>query len=284
MKIGIGMPNQVRNVRASVIPEWARRAERFGFSSVGTVGRIVYPGVMDTVALAAAAGATTSIGLMSNVLLGPVWPAALLAKEVAGIDAVSGGRLTLGVGLGGRPDDFVVDGLGARGTGKRLDADIEVYKSVWRGTPPAGSDQPMVTEHAREIPLLLGGAVQASFDRVARVGDGYIAGSLPPAMVAPNFEGVRTAWKEADRDGEPYLVAIAYFGFTDVDTGRGNVHDYYSSMGPEVADLLASNVRVDTDGVRELVRAFADLGVDELIFEPATDDLNEITLLAEAVL
>ena len=75
MKIGIGLPNQVRNVRPTVIPEWARRSEEAGFSSLGTVGRIAYPGVMDTVALAAAAGATTTIGLISNILIAPVWPA-----------------------------------------------------------------------------------------------------------------------------------------------------------------------------------------------------------------
>lgn len=86
---------------------------------------------MDTVALAAAAGATSTIGLLTTVLLGPVWPSVILAKEAASIDAVSGGRFTLGLGLGGRPDDFVVEGLGPRGTGKRLDADIEMFRRVW---------------------------------------------------------------------------------------------------------------------------------------------------------
>lgn len=284
MKIGIGIPNQVRNVRASVIPEWARRSEQLGFSTLGTVGRMVYPGVMDTVALAAAAGATTSVGLLSTVLTGPVWPAAFLAKEVAGIDEVSGGRLTLGVGLGGRPEDFLVEDLGARGTGKRLDEDIEVYRSVWRGTPPAGCDLPLVTEHAREIPLLFGGAAQASFDRVARTGEGYIAGSLPPAMVAPSLDGMRAAWKDAGRDGHPYLVAIAYFAFDEAGRGGENLHHYYASLGSEFADFLVSNINTGADAVKESVRAFADLGVDELILHPTTDDLDEITRLAEAVL
>ena len=58
MKIGIGLPNQVRNVRARVIPDWASQAEKSGFSTLGTVGRVAYPSVMDTIALAAAAGAT----------------------------------------------------------------------------------------------------------------------------------------------------------------------------------------------------------------------------------
>ncbi|MEV4130425.1 LLM class flavin-dependent oxidoreductase, partial [Nocardia sp. NPDC049707] len=86
MRIGIGLPNQVRNVRSSIIPAWAERAEEAGFVSVGTVGRYAYPGVADTVALAAAAAVTSRVELISGVLLGPTWPAPLLAKELAGID------------------------------------------------------------------------------------------------------------------------------------------------------------------------------------------------------
>lgn len=80
MKVGIGLPNQVRGVQPMVIPGWAAQAEEAGFSTLGSVGRVAYPG---------------SIGLLSTVLLGPAWPPVLLAKETAGIDAVSGGRLTL---------------------------------------------------------------------------------------------------------------------------------------------------------------------------------------------
>src|ERR1700752_4194092 len=108
MKIGIGLPNQIRDVDPGVIPGWARRAETAGFSSLATIGRIAYPGVMDTVALAAAAAVTTRIGLTSTVVITTVWPPVLLAKELAGIGGVSGGRLTLGVGIGGNgQDDFV---------------------------------------------------------------------------------------------------------------------------------------------------------------------------------
>lgn len=284
MRIGIGLPNQIGDVRAPVIPGWARRAEELGFSTVGTSGRLAYPGVMDTVALAAAAGATTSVGLMSTVLLSPVWPAELFAKEVAGIDEVSGGRLTLGVGIGGRQDDYLVEGLGVRGRGNRLDRDIEVYESVWRGETPAGCGHPLVTEYAREIPLLFGGRVQATFDRVARFGNGYVTAALPPTMVAPTLEDVRTTWKGADREGEPYLVAVAYFAFADAEAGRENVRDYYTSLGAETAGFLAANVSVGADAVRGTVRAFADLGVDELLLNPTTDDLDEVTRLAEAVL
>lgn len=78
----------------------------------------------DTVALAAAAGATTTIGLLNAVLLAPTWPRALPAREVAGIDGVSDGRLTLGVGVGSREDEFTVPGHDRHGRGGRLEADL----------------------------------------------------------------------------------------------------------------------------------------------------------------
>ena len=95
----------------------------------------------------------------------------------------------------------------------------------------------------RQVPLMFGGMVPAAFDRVARWGEGYIGGSLPPSMVAPAFQGVRTAWKNAGREGTPRLVAIAYFALGDIDKGRGNVWDYYISAGDEAARLITGGVK-----------------------------------------
>ena len=284
MKIGIGLPNQVRGTRPTVIPGWASRAEQAGFSTLGTVGRIAYPGVMDTVALAAAAATTTSIGLLSNIMLGPVWPPVLLAKETAAIDAISGGRLILGLGVGIRPDDFVVDGLGPGGRGQRFDQDLGVYRNVWKGEPVGGGPNPAVTSEAREIPLVFGGAVPASFERVARWGIGYVGGSVPAPMVAPAFEGTRAAWAKAGREGSPYLVAIAYFALGDTEQGQANVWDYYSISGDETARFITGAVAVEPAQIKDTVAAFADIGADELILNPAVGDLEEITRLADIVL
>ena len=284
MKIGIGLPNQVRGTRPTVIPDWAARAEQAGFSTLGTVGRIAYPGVMDTVALAAAAGATTSIGLFSNIMLGPVWPPVLLAKETAAIDEVSGGRLTLGLGVGIRPDDFVVDGLGVAGRGRRFDHDLGIYRDVWKGEPVGGGPNPAVTPEAREIPLVFGGAVPAAFERVARWGTGYVGGSVPAPMVAPAFEATRAAWTNAGREGSPYLIAIAYFALGDAERGRSNVWDYYSIGGDEIARLITDGVSAGPEQVKDTVAAFAGMGADELILNPTVGDTEEITRLADIVL
>jgi alkanesulfonate monooxygenase SsuD/methylene tetrahydromethanopterin reductase-like flavin-dependent oxidoreductase (luciferase family) len=284
VKIGIGIPNQVRNVDPRIVGPWAAAAEEAGFSTLGTVGRIAYPGMADTVALAVAAGATSRIGLFSNVLLGPPWPAALLAKEIAGIDGASGGRLTLGLGIGGRADDFVVDGLPMKGLGKRMDADLEVYRSVWAGEPVGGGTNAAVPAGTRQVPLMFGGIAPAALARMARHGIGYGGASFPASMVAPSFDAARAAWKEAGRDGQPKLTAIAYFAFDDYATGRANVYDYYSVAGDQIAGMVADNTSFGADRVRETMKAFEELGADELIFNATVPDLDQITKLAEVVL
>jgi len=284
VKIGIGLPNQVRDVEPTVIPQWARLAEEAGFSTLGSVGRIAYPGLMDTVALAGAAAVTERIGLISNVMLTGVWPPALIAKEVAGIDGMSGGRLSLGIGIGGREDDFVAEGAGPKGLGKRMDRDLEVYRSVWAGEPVGGGTNPAVPPGTRQVPMLFGGGAPAAFARMAKWGEGYIGPSLPAAMIGDLFDAARAAWQDAGREGGPRLVAIAYFALGDVEHGKNGVADYYANLGEQGTALLASGVRGTADEVREAVRAFADLGADELVFNPTSDDVKEVARLAEIVL
>jgi alkanesulfonate monooxygenase SsuD/methylene tetrahydromethanopterin reductase-like flavin-dependent oxidoreductase (luciferase family) len=284
LKIGIGLPNQVRNVDPRVLPEWAAKAEEAGFSTLGTVGRFAYPGVSDTVALATAAAVTSRIGLLSQVLVAPSWPPRLLAKEVAGIDGVSGGRLTLGIGVGMRADDFPNEGLGLSGRGKRLDDDLEVYRGVWDGEPVGDGPNPAVTEGTRRVPLLFGAMSEVAIRRAARHGDGYIGGSVPAGMVTESFVAARAAWVEAGRAEAPRLVAIAYFAIGDVDQGRASVHDYYSFGGPDLAGLISGSLSGGAEEIRDTVKSFEDIGADELVLGPAVADLDEISRLADVVL
>lgn len=284
MKIGIGLPNQVHDVRADVIPTWARKAEEAGFSSVGTIGRLAYPGVMDTVALAAAAGATSTIGLVSTVMLAPIWPSKLLAKELAGIQGVSGGRLTVGIGMGGRPDDFVVEGLTDKGIGKRMNSALEDWRDMWTGKPVGGGTNPGVPGGSIDVPLLFGGFAPAALERMVKWGQGYVGAAMPPEQLAQIFDSVRAAWQQHGREGSPRIVVITYFGLTDIEKGRANERNYYAFGGPEMAEGVAAGILDSADAIKSALKAYEDLGADELILHPTTDNIDEIARLADAAL
>src|SRR3954463_16261057 len=111
MDVGIGLPNAVRGVDRRGIVEWAQRAEEAGFSTLGTIDRIVYPNYESLIALAAAAAVTERIGLATDILIAPLRRStALLAKQAATVDSLSGGRLVLGLAPGGREDDYEISG------------------------------------------------------------------------------------------------------------------------------------------------------------------------------
>lgn len=284
MKIGIGLPNAVRDVHAEVIPRWARSAEEAGFASLGTIGRIAYPGVMDTVALAAAAAVTSRIGLVTSVLLSPAWPPVLLAKEAANIDALSGGRLVLGIGLGARDDDYVDDARGPKRRGPRLDDDLEVYRKVWRGETVGIAQNPFVPKGTREVPIVFGGGAPKTFRRIVKHGAGYIAAALPPAVAEGAYEQTRKAWADAGREGPPRLMAITYFGLADPDASRAGIADYYAFLGPDISQQIAQGVHVTPQAVKDVAKAFQDIGCDELIYCLGNDVGDEVKRLADVML
>src|SRR5213592_465091 len=134
MEIGIGLPATVPGVGRDDLLAWARRAEERGFSSLGTIDRLVYPNFEPLVALAAAAAVTERVRLTTDILLAPLrGNGAVLAKQAATVDALSNGRLTLGIAVGGRPDDFEAAGVPFHERGALMDDMLDEMKQVWAG-------------------------------------------------------------------------------------------------------------------------------------------------------
>src|SRR5947209_12382045 len=139
MEVGIGLPNAVRGVDRPGIVEWARRAEQAGFSSLGAIDRIAYPNYESLIVLAAAGAVTERIELVTDILIAPLRSnTALLAKQAATIDSLSGGRLTLGLAVGGRPDDFELSGVEFQRRGQIFEQQLAEMTSIWRGESTVG--------------------------------------------------------------------------------------------------------------------------------------------------
>src|SRR3954468_5793547 len=134
MEIGIGLPATIPGVTRDELTEWARRADAGTFSTLGTIDRIVYPNYEPLIALAAAAAVTERIRLTTAILIGPLRQnAVLLAKQLATIHHLSGGRLVVGVAPGGREDDYEVSGIEMRTRGRAFERQLDEMKRVWAG-------------------------------------------------------------------------------------------------------------------------------------------------------
>ena len=264
--------------------EWARRAEARGFSRLATLDRIVYPSYDSLVSLAAAAAVTERIGLLTNILLAPTRNPVLLAKEAASVDQLSGGRLTLGLGSGGREDDFTAVGKSFEDRGRRFDELLDVVHRAWRGEP-VGSDAQRIgpLPPAGRVPVLIGGMAPAAVRRTVEWGGGWTAGGAGAELVEPMAKRVWSAWKEAGKPGEPLIVALAYFALGDRDAESNRyIKDYYAYA--PWADALADSVPRTVEGVRDAAKRFEDAGVDELVFDPTVGEIEQVDLLADAVL
>jgi alkanesulfonate monooxygenase SsuD/methylene tetrahydromethanopterin reductase-like flavin-dependent oxidoreductase (luciferase family) len=258
--------------------EWARRAEARGFSTLGTIDRIVYGNYEPLVALAAAAAVTDQIGLSTTVLLAPLRTnAMLLAKQALSVNALSGGRLTLGVGLGAREDDYEASGVELKGRGKRVDAMLEEIKTVWAGSEVG----PSLAGAPR---LVVGGHADAAYARAARFGDGWIAAGSGPDQAREGAEKARAAWSEAGRDGDLHVMALAYFSLGDraEQDVRDNLMDYYAWLGEDVAKMIGDSAAQDPATVEQYLTAYEEIGCDELVFCPSSPDPAQVDLLADA--
>jgi alkanesulfonate monooxygenase SsuD/methylene tetrahydromethanopterin reductase-like flavin-dependent oxidoreductase (luciferase family) len=286
MDVAIGLPTTIPGARPDEVTEWARRAEAAGFSSLGTIDRMVYANYESMVALGAAAAVTERIGLTTAIAILPMRQnAALAAKQAATIQTLSEGRFVFGVAPGGRPDDFEACGVPFEGRGRRFEEMLDDMKRVWAGEERgyAGAIGPDVSDDPPT--LVIGGQVDAAFRRAARYGEGWIAGGGPPEYFPPAVEKIEAAWREAGRDGEPRKMALTYFSMDDdaEEQTRRTIGHYYS-FAPDYADMVVDLTAKGEEGVKERVRAFSETGCDELYMFPASSNPEQVDRLAAAVL
>src|SRR5205085_7227157 len=124
------------------------------------------------------------------------------------LDQLSGGRFTLGVGVGARPDDFEAAGQDFATRGRRWDADLELMHRVWRGELVDGAQKPVgpTPTNGSSVPILIGGFSDKAIERTIRWGIGWTVGGAHPEQGRPSADRVRQAWKDAGRETTPLIV------------------------------------------------------------------------------
>ncbi|MDJ1134007.1 LLM class flavin-dependent oxidoreductase [Streptomyces iconiensis] len=291
MEIGVGLPTTVPDVDGQRLVEWAGRAEEHGFSTLGVLDRLVYDNYESLVSLAAAAAVTRRIKLATTILLAAYRPGTpLLAKQLATVHEISGGRLVVGVAAGGREDDFRATGVPYHDRGRRLDAALAELRDIWDGKDthsgvagigprPGGSGPGSGPE------IIVGGHTPAAMRRAARHANGWIAGGSSATAYADLAGQARAAWRAQDRADRPRLVALVYacLGPGAASTAESYLRDYYAFIGPK-AEMAAKAVITEAQALRETAAAYAAAGCDELLVFPCSAEPAQLDLLAEAAL
>lgn len=286
MRIGIGLPASIPGVTGRLITDWAHRADTGPFSSLGIIDRLVYPNYDPLIALAGAAAITRRVRLMTTVLLAPLRNTALLAKQAASLDALSGGRLTLGLGVGAREDDFRAAGQDFRTRGRRFEEQLAQMRRIWAGEPLAEGVGPIGPQPAQAggPEILIGGYTPKAVERAARFAAGYIAGGAGPQQASQAYRLVESAWKAAGREGKPRFVTAAYFGLGDDarEKAAAYIRSYYGYAGPR-ADAIVNGLSASPEAAKATIQAFADIGADELMLWACIPELDQVDRLAEVV-
>jgi alkanesulfonate monooxygenase SsuD/methylene tetrahydromethanopterin reductase-like flavin-dependent oxidoreductase (luciferase family) len=274
MNVGVGLPSTTPETDGAQVLEWARRADALPFSSVAVLDRVAYSSLEPFATLAAAAAATARVRLATMIAIAPLRATALLAKQAASVNALSGGRLTLGLAIGARVEDYEVAGVDPRGRGQTFSEQLAYLRG--------GIDEDRVGPSRDGIELLVGGGSGPAFARMARYADGYAHGGGPPRAFASAAARARAAWTDLGRPGRPRLWGQGYFALGDVERGNAYLRDYYAFTGPFAERIVAANL-TSARAVKDFVRGYEEAGCDELVLFPTVGDVDELERLAEAV-
>jgi alkanesulfonate monooxygenase SsuD/methylene tetrahydromethanopterin reductase-like flavin-dependent oxidoreductase (luciferase family) len=252
---------------AALVAAWARAAEAAGFASLGVHDRLAYPGIDPLLTLATAAAATERIALTTLVLIGPLRPAALLVKQARSLEQLSGGRLWLGLGTGPRQDDYELAGAAWTKRGAELDVRLAALRQ-WR------PDR-----------LLVGGAGDAAYLRMARSAAGYVHGGGTPRQFRSAVDRALAAWSDLGRGGRPRLIGTGYFalGPDARERGMADLRAYYGFLGSAADAVAGAQLVAGREEVRDHTAGYEANGCDELVLFPTVAELDQLERLAEAV-
>jgi alkanesulfonate monooxygenase SsuD/methylene tetrahydromethanopterin reductase-like flavin-dependent oxidoreductase (luciferase family) len=289
MEIGMNLPVMAPGLDREALSAWCTRIDAGPFDSIAAGERISFYNPEITVALSAAAVLTERVRVVSDVFVPMLHHPVMLAKQLATIDVLSGGRLVAGLGVGGRDQDYhSVDApLGKRLT--RLAKNVETMRRVWRGE--------VVVEGALAVgpeplqpggPKLLAGSLMVeAIELAARWADGLCGFSFGPAEAEMNlqFEAARRAWKERQRP-RPWLATGFWYALGP--RAREQLDAYLDRYLNFMAPMARENVKqiciaTSRSALVDALREAKDAGADEVLLVPTTSDPDDVHRVADIV-
>jgi alkanesulfonate monooxygenase SsuD/methylene tetrahydromethanopterin reductase-like flavin-dependent oxidoreductase (luciferase family) len=289
MVVGVALPQMATGLDGDGVKAWCAAVDDGPFSSISAGERITFHNLEGLSLCAAMAVLTRRVRVVANVVVLPWHPTAMAAKQLASIDVLSGGRLEVAVGVGGRQQDYASLGVAFGGRHQRLDDGVAELRRLWAGGAAADGETVGPAPVQQGGPPVLASAMgPKSLARAAAWADGVsgftLLGDATEATDA--FRAAEAAWSEAGRTAPPRLVTGSFVALGD---GARHVlrefaETYLRVFSADLAATLADQMPLHDDvALTELLDALDEAGCDEFIVVPASTDLGLLDRLTSIV-
>lgn len=278
--IGVLLPNGVPGCTGETLRHWITTIDDGPFSSLAVADRLVYVNHEIMMTMAAAAALTRRVNLLSAAFLGPLRSVPLFAKQAATLSLLAPGRVSLGLAIGNRMNDYQAAGLPWERRGRILDEQLEALAGL---RDLRGEDNCVGPQLHGDIEILIAGASKPALRRLTTHGHGLVSGGVRPDIFAFEAFATLNAWRQAGREGRPRLVASTWYASSEKedDLAAERLASYIKFGGPP--PHVISGISRGRDGIEAAVRGFRAQGADEVVFFPLLDDIGELEWLADVV-
>ncbi len=290
MKISLCLPYMERDYDRSTTLDWCRLADAGPFESLSCGERITSYTQDMRVVLSAAAALTERVRIIPSLYVLPMHSAVRVAKEMATLDVLSGGRVTVTVGVGGREHDYRALGSPFTKRLQRLDDGVAEMRRIWSGEPPFEGADPVGPAPVQKggPPIWAGAMNPKAMQRASKWADGVYGFSMDGGVktVREQSERARSAWKESGRKEKPYVATGFWFSLVDdAESGlKSYVYDYLKIIDDEIARAVADTMTChNAEAVAAALDGIEAEGCDECFMVPATLETLELDRLADLV-
>src|SRR5579871_4197174 len=289
--IAMTLPTMLPHGRREFLA-WCRGIDEGPWSSLAVPERVTYTSHSLTVQLSAAAAVTERVRLWTTLVILPAHNEVQVAKDLASVDRLCDGRLTVGVGVGGREQDYRAIGGDFRRRWARMDDQLARMRSIWAQEPPFDGADPVGPPPVQPggPPFVAGVVGPKALARAARwavgVDDPSAITSVDAAALAAQRQKVVDAWKAAGRDEPPHFSSSLWYalGAGAKERLAGYVYDYMKIFDEGFARQLAQSAPVHSPAaLKEAMASAREAGCDEFFLVPTTADPDELDRTRDAL-